>query len=753
MHKSIAKIFLLLTLVSGIVSGTVAAREKVAGEPRKKESTSPFAEINPSQNITQIVSGPKDDADDIDFSADTMESDNKTGTVTASGNVEILYSTMKLNADKVIYNQKNDSISAVGNVSLIEEGGNVVYADNVELSDHMSRAFMEKIKVEMVDGTKVFAKSFRKRQNNDKVVEDAMYTPCDFCEGKHPLWQINARKVKHDAESQNINYNDAVLKVKNIPVLYTPFLSHPDPSVKRRSGFLSPTIGSNSYLGATLETPYFFDISNHQNFTFNPILSTDKNPIIGGKYEAYTYSGEIDFTGAYLNDTASDRKEHRGNIFAKGRYELTDFWVADADINYVSDDLYLKELSLSQKDDAWLISNVNLQGYDNRDYAAISTYYYTLISYNLRENDRNEYLRQDSNKPLVLPLMTYENISDSSSIGSYFKNTFDFASIYHEDSQSTQRATMINSWVLPYTSPIGEKYKFVASVKSDLYYVNSYKNTQNEEFTGETYRIFPQLGVEWKYPLIRASETSRQILEPVIVAVLAPNGGNKDRKIPNEDSQDVDLDDTNILDLDRYSGYDRNDTGSRISYGFNWSSYGEYTGRTSAFIAQSYRFNRTESFTSQINEKGNLTDYVGRIYAAPSEYLDFNYRFRLDKDSLSVRYSELGAKIGSDILNFYISYIYLRDNAHYSENIDERQELYTAVSSQLTKDWSVTLFNRQDLTKDGGSLEHGGSLIYEDECLKLIGKISRYNSSDPSLDNGYEFGFTFYLKTLGGFGA
>ncbi len=260
--------------------GAVACREKVAGEPLKKESASPFAEVNPSQNITQIVSGPKYDTDDIDFSADTMESDNKNGTVTASGNVEILYSTMKLNADKVIYNQKNDSISAVGNVRLSEEGGNVVYADNVELSDHMSRAFMEKIKVEMVDGTKVFAKSFRKRQNNDKVVEYAMYTPCDFCEGKHPLWQINARKVKHDAESQNINYNDAVLKVKNIPVLYTPFLSHPDPSVKRRSGFLSPTIGSNSYLGATLETPYFFDVSEHQNFTFNPILATGNNQII-----------------------------------------------------------------------------------------------------------------------------------------------------------------------------------------------------------------------------------------------------------------------------------------------------------------------------------------------------------------------------------------------------------------------------------------------------------------------------------------
>jgi len=753
MHKNLLKICIFLTVLI-CFAGSLRAKQKVAGEPLKKETTTPFAEVNPSQNITNIIETPKKEDDEINFSADEMESDNFNGIVRASGNVEILYSTMKLNADTVEYNQKSDSVTASGNVRLTEESGSVVYADNIELSNHMSRAFMEKIKVEMIDGTKVFAKSFRKRGNDDKVVEDAMYTPCDFCEGNSPLWQINARKVKHDAENKNVNYNDAVLKIKNIPVLYTPFLSHPDPSVRRRSGFLAPTIGSNTYLGGTIETPYFFDLSDHQNFVFSPIFTTDKNPVIGGNYEAYVYSGNIDVSGTYLNDKSSDRKENRGNIFAKARYELTDFWVAKTNINYVSDDLYLKELSLPQKDDAWLISSASLEGFDNRDYASINAYYYKLISYNLRESDHSEYLRQDNNKPLVMPLMNYENISDSSQIGSYFKNAFDFASIYHEDSQRTQRMTMINSWILPYTSPIGEKYKFTASVKSDVYYINSYKTTADEEFTGDVARVFPQLGVEWKYPFVRASETSRQIIEPVIVAVLAPNGGNKEYRIPNEDSQDVDLDDTNILDLNRYSGYDRNDTGSRISYGFDWSSYGEYTGRTSAFIAQSYRFNKNESFTSQIDESnGDFTDYVGRIYAAPSEYLDVNYRFRLDKKDFSMEYSELGADFGADILSFYVSYIYLRNNGNYSENIEERQELFTSIESKLTKDWSISLYNRQDLANKGGSLEHGGSLIYEDECLKFISKISRSKSSDPSIDDGYEFGVTFYLKTLGGFGA
>ena len=737
------------------MAGNIFAQEKVAGEVIKKEEKKPFAEMNPSFNVTKIMdeNPKKADSDEVKFSADSMESDNNNGLITAIGNVDIEYNNMFLKADKVVYDQNEDRVTATGNVKFTQENGNVVYADYVTASDKMSKAFMEKIKVEMIDGTTIMADSFRKRANNDKVIEKAMYTPCDFCEKTAPLWQINARKVKHDAASQDVNYNDAVLKVKNVPVIYTPYLSHPDPEVKRRSGFLAPTIGKNSYLGATLQTPYFFDIDEHQDFTFTPIFTTDKEVVLMGKYNKYFYSGEMNVEGSYLHDKDDDHKEHRGNIFASGRYEINNYWVADADLKYVSDNLYLKELSLPQKDDAWLVSNVRMQMFDNRDYASIEAYYYDLVSYNLRSKRGRRYYQQSDNKPFVLPLMMYENISDSNSVGAYFKNTFDFASVYHEDDNNGQRMSMINSWILPYTSRFGEKYRFVASLKSDVYYINSYRNSYNKDYTGVATRVFPQVGVEWKYPFIRTGESSSQIIEPVTLAVVAPNGGNEEHKIPNEDSQDVDLDDSNILNLDRFSGYDRNDTGSRISYGFNWSSYGERFGRTTAFIAQSYRFNRSESFARQMGEEGSFSDYVGRIYASPSKYFNLDYRFRADKDKLKIKYSELGAGIGSDIFKVYVSYIYINSKLYNSENLRERHELYTSISSALTKDWSIALYNRQDLTKDGGNLEHGGSLIYEDECLKFMTNVSKYNSNNPNLDDGYSFGFTFYLKTLGGFGA
>ena len=269
-------------------------------------------------------------------------------------------------------------------------------------------------------------------------------------------------------------------------------------------------------------------------------------------------------------------------------------------------------------------------------------------------------------------------------------------------------------------------------------------------------RVFPQLGAEWKLPFIKANDESRQILEPVVVAVAAPNDSNKVDKIPNEDSQNAYLDDTNVLDLDRYSGYDRNDTGSRISYGLNWSSYGNILGRTQAFVAQSYYFNEEESFSQSMGNKSHLSDYVGRIYANPSDFLDLNYRFRLDKDDMDIRYNELAASIGPQMLKAYVSYIYLNDK-DYAESYNkdsERHELYTSVTAQLTRDWSVKVYNRQDLSSGKSySLEHGGSLIYEDECISLTGNIQRYDSNDPDVENDYEFSISFLLKTIGGVGS
>lgn len=703
------------------------------------------AKIEPSYNITNVLDESRisEENTDIYFSADELQNDGSADIVTASGNVEIVRDNLTLKADKVTYNQNTDHISAEGNIVLLEKNGNVIFADKIDLSDHIQRADVENIKVVLLDKTRLAAKSFHKKDDDTKVLRKAVYSPCDNCRGQSPLWQLKAYKVLHDAENKNVEYQNAFLEIKGVPVLYTPFFSHPDPSVKHRSGFLFPRFMSNSYLGAAIQPQYFWDISPQENLTFNPIISTDKNPVYAGIYHKYFYRGELNASGSIMNDDDESRRDIRGNLFLYGRYELNDYWVADTDINYASDHNYLKDLSLPKKDDSWLTSRVRMQAFDNRNYAVVEGYYYDMLSYNL----------QNSNRPYVMPFMGYENISSPNNYGAYTKTTLNTASVYHKDDDISHRLTMINSWNLPYTSPYGEKYKMVASVKSDGYYVNQYHNQENEEYTGTTGRVFPQLGLEWRLPFIKNTENTSQILEPIIVAAAAPNQSNKPEKIPNEDSQDIELTDVNVFDLDRYSGYDRNDTGSRVSYGFNWSFYDKKWGRSSVLLAQSYEFNENKNLLNQAEDGSRLSDYVGRVYAAPSEYFDINYRFRLDKDKYKVTYSELAASLGSDILRLSTSYIFFPEADNSSEYTDvRRKEIYTSLNSKITRNWAVGVFNRQDLVNDR-AISNGGSIIYEDECSRFSLSAEKEYSDNPEDENDITFYFSFFLKTLGGVGS
>ena len=438
----VASLFLISTPALAAPDGFSYNNRDAGAVIRKSENkTLPSGTLEPAHNLTGImdITSPEIESEDanIYFSADEMQNDQNLSTITALGNVNIMRENLTVKADKVIYNQKDDIITAVGNVVLVEEDGNVLFTDYVVLTDKMKAGEMDNIKVIMKDKSQVAARKIRRYTNDNKLMEYAVYSPCNVCTNKEPLWQLKARKIRHNAEKQDVYYNDAFLEVKGVPVFYTPFLSHPDPTVKRRSGFLTPSIASSSYLGAAIMPRYFWDISPNEDFLFTPTFSTDKGLVLGGQYNKYTYRGEIKADGSFLRD--KDEDENRGALFLTGRYEMNDYWVADADINYSSDRTYLKDMSLPKEDDAWLTSSLKMQGFDNRNYASIESYYYQLISYDMKEYD----------KPMVLPLLNYENISDVGRYGAYSKTNLNFASIFREEETNSQRFSMINSWILP----------------------------------------------------------------------------------------------------------------------------------------------------------------------------------------------------------------------------------------------------------------------------------------------------------------
>ena len=397
---------LLLMLCSN-----VAYAVSEAGEIQRKEQKSPHADMDVAHNITNIeFTGDSnlEGNEAIDFSADELTNDETTGLITAKGDVEILYNRMRLKTDTLVYDQNKDEVTATGNVKLYSSDGSIIYSDKVSLSEQMTVGEMYHIKVLLKDESHVFAESFKKKNNQKKQLTYATYTPCDMCDTQSPLWSISARKVQHDEKNKNVYYNDAIIKIKNVPIFYTPFFTHPDPSVKRRSGVLAPTMGSSNYLGAVFQPRYFWAVDDQTNVIISPIFSTDKNVIWGGQYQKYFYSADTDISGSYLKDNDDNRQKNRGNLFAKGRYDINNYWRMKYDVKYVTDYLYLKELSLPYQDDAWLTSNVAFERFSGRDYASIEAYYYKILSYNLRVRNENQYREINARKPLVAPLINVE---------------------------------------------------------------------------------------------------------------------------------------------------------------------------------------------------------------------------------------------------------------------------------------------------------------------------------------------------------
>ncbi|MDP6475461.1 MAG: LptA/OstA family protein, partial [Alphaproteobacteria bacterium] len=221
------------------------------------------------------------------MNADTLTYDEAQGLVSAAGNVEIAQGERLLIADSVTYDESRDIMTASGNVTLIEPGGEVMFADYLELSDEMRDGVIRNLRILLAEDTRIAANHARRSGGNRTEMSKAVFSPCKLCPlhpEEVPLWQIKAVRVVHDQQARDIAYYDAWLEMFGIPVLYTPYFEHPDPTVRRRSGFLAPTYGSSSTLGVQLTTPYFWNIAPHRDLTFKPKFTTDEGVVWGAEY-------------------------------------------------------------------------------------------------------------------------------------------------------------------------------------------------------------------------------------------------------------------------------------------------------------------------------------------------------------------------------------------------------------------------------------------------------------------------------------
>jgi len=690
-----------------------------------------------------------DDQPEVRFTADEMQHDRELDIITARGNVQVNYVDRILNANVVVYNKRQDLLSASGNVTLLEPDGEVIFGEFMELTGDLKTGIIQDIRAILSDSSLVASSGGRRTDHNRLDLRNAVYSPCRLCEEdptRPPLWQVKAVKVVHDKNRQTVEYSDAWLEVAGVPILYTPYMSHPDPTVKRKSGFLTPTFGSSVNLGSTITAPYFLNIASNADATLTPIFTDKEGIVVHGEYRHNFHEGEFRAKGSITDATSSSESTFsteegtygvRGHISAEGRFDYDETWRWGFDVNRSTDSTYLTKFGFSadntlQTASNSLESNAFVEGFRGRNYIKAESSYFQDLQTTPRDNI-----------PLILPLVDYNHVSEPDRYGG--TKTFDanFLSMTRDVGKDIHRASLRGGWQLPHTSSSGHVTTVSTSLMGDGYFIQDGTTTTTDNtFTG---RLFPQAALDWRYPLASGDDKIHQLIEPIASVVVSPYGGNPSN-IPNEDSLNFEYDDANLFSSNRFSGIDRVEGGPRLNYGLRWGVFGRDGGNTSLLVGQTYRYKVDDTFGQGSGLDDNFSDIVGRLHVKPGNHLDMYYRTRLDKSSLDANRHEIDFLTGVPALKFSSRYIFF--NRQEDSEFPGREEISMTLSSNINRIWRSTLSATKDLAADE-TRSMNLNLIYEDECFLFSTGLTRtfYHNQDLHPENAVLFRFVF--KTLG----
>ena len=673
------------------------------------------------------------------LTADELKFDDKLGILTAIGNVEISHKERVLTANKVSYNQANNLVTAAGNVVLVEPTGEILFSEYAELTDDLREGFLRGFKMLLEDDSRLAAISAQIKGGNKTILSKAIYSACRSCLGfdTEPIWNIKAEKVIHDQIKRQIIYRNARLELLGLPIAFTPYLSHPDPAVIRRSGILTPTFGGAASLGSAFRLPYFWSISGDKDLTFDPIIYASNYPLVTGEYRQSFSNGELKTRlSAIYDETNKSKNRARGHIDATLKFAINNNWRWGSDVKLASDDTYLSRFGFPGKNT--LKNRVFIERFSQRSYLSSESVYFQ----GLRDTDKQEEI------PLVLPKIDYNYSSYPDENNERIKLNLNFQSLKRKEGTSSQRASISLGWFLPHISNHGIITTMGANLQTDAYNVTNNLMPSGKLKSGTTGRIFPQIIADWRYPWIKRNNTSGILIEPMASLILAPNGGNPEL-IPNEDSLAVEFDESNLFSGTRFPGKDRVESGSRISYGLRGGLYSDNGSSSTFIIGQSYKFNDVDTFAegSGLNEKES--DVVGRITISPNNLLDISYKARLDVGDFKVKRTEVSARASIKKLRTNINYIFFDE----INEFPKREEIQASFSYDLTNQWTAQVDTRRDVSSEGGMRSWGTSLKYNCDCLDFTIDYRRTYTKDRDVPPEESVFLRLVFKTLGEFGV
>jgi len=744
--------------------------------------------------------------------ATEIDYDYANSRVAAVGNVQIYYGDSTLEANRVIYDQKTKRLHAEGNVRLTEQDGKVTYGEIMDLSDDYRDGFVDSLRLDAPDQTRMAATRAERTSGNYTVFHNGVYTACAPCKDdpkKPPLWQVKAARIIHDQGEKMMYFEDARLEFFGQPLAWLPYFSAPDPTVKRKTGVLVPVASSSSVYGGALDVPYYWALAPDYDATFAPMITTKQGPLLEGEFRQRLMSGAYSIRAAGIYQLDKDYflrsdgtytpgfRDWRGSLESTGLFAINNNWVWGWDGTVLSDRTFLQDynprLSRYRITDPFTqttseaISQLFISGKGNRSYFDARTIYY----FGFSDADAQGQI------PVIHPVIDYNYVFDRPILGGELGYRVNFTSLTRQDADFdpiTQSALLNGTctqtanpaikntsscllrgvpgtysrfsaemtWRRSITDSFGQVFTPFASVRADAGAMDIKNDPAVANFipTGDSdlVRAMPTVGLEYRYPFINVQSWGTQTIEPIAQVIVRPNEQQIGRW-PTEDAQSLVYDDSNLFRVDKFSGWERVEGGGRANYGLQYTAQFNRAGSINALFGQSYSLFGQNSFafggTTNTGLDSGLdttrSDYVARLSYQPNNIYMFTSRFRFDNDTFNPQRIELEARANFD--RWSGSLLYGDYAAQPALGILDRQQGILGTGQvKLDANWVLLGGARYDINAGKFDQTRVG-VGYVDDCLILgLNYITNYTYSG-NVQANHTIMLQISLRTLGGTSA
>jgi LPS-assembly protein len=676
----------------------------------------------------------------IGFEADNVVVNQADGSLFATGNVELKQANNTLRADEVTYYRNQNKAIARGNVVHIDGDGTVTNAAIMEIDTEFSHILAETIISNFTTGEWLSADQADRIAGDRGIFDASRFTPCkcDFLNGERPLWDIKASQSVRNEKTQTITHYNMRMSVLNVPVGYLPFLSHPDWTVRRRSGVLTPSFIMSSDLGFTPSIPYYQIIDETSDVEFTTYKYQYRGLGVKSRYRKLWDRAELSATIYTANvETYKKNRELVGAVEATYASRIGNGWNIRANLRRASQDTFMRRYDFN--DDTSLKSTISAtRTIDNR-------------YYRVEASDRQSLLASDKtlNEPTVLPSIFYEKTEKGWRGNQKFRTELSAVQLDNDQGHDMARWSGIFEVAEDFDLPLGIA-NYEANVSGNYYSIHT-KPDSAATSLGDISFVTPALSVGWRLPIAVVGANRTAIFEPQ--ARLAFIGG-KDRTsaIPNRDASDYRIDEANLFLLNRYQGKDYILPGTRADIGVSATTNDNFFGDVSGFFGVSRRLSGKTSAGLNTDQGDKYSDYVASLTINPANSLNLRWSGRLSSKDLTLNESKtsLSSALGTGSLSVTHNQL---AKAYFASSDDDREELSASYSQSLIGGWQFSATQLWDLSygktrrkKSTAALSWNGGV---QDCLYVTINYEHDPVADRDVSAVDQLNFVIGFKNLG----